>query len=486
MYLSCTRVRLADIATYIAIESKAIISIRPHKLYNILTRNELLKLNYINKIFESEEFKDLIANTIDDPVATGIAWSSPAILVMGKIEDKDFTYLILDLSDRKKFSAWLVKNNLQNFRDFERFKVQVLGQIALAWDQSKVIIGQSRYMPDLLQSILLDYGKEGRWNNRSLLEQINFKEMISGAFSPGIWHYWHEQTDRLSYCGLQIEEVDQQSISFSINSSKQKCTIRIGFHYSNSWDYFWKAFFNQREAKVLMPAFETKDSFSLWTSQLDLNKIDLIAHSECPINLLDPYLSIPQQKIIKKIIHCLDGLFGIYLPDTETNPDNHILFFKTPYPQHVQHILEEELKTHLGDNEIRTQIDFDQDNDQVIYYSVRDSFLILSKKALNLLKIDDKIEAFKFHLSEPSFSQGAFFLHDHHLKYILSIDGFQDLPKLEVVGGTGNNILEINILNRNSDHHVLSIVINWLDLLFSEKNTRQIKLPESRKVEVYL
>jgi hypothetical protein len=450
---------------YIQGELYGMLALHPKKVFDQINRSELLSYPLLRDLMEGSSFKDLWTNIIDDPLSSGLSLLNPCYIIYTRLEETKNHYLVAELDRSKKWETIVSKSGLSNIREYGKFKVIVAEPFAIAWDQNQLILSKSKMMPDLLDAILNNFG-----TNNFTVEQFwknyDSRALISGVMIPSVLNLWQENKDRLKHCSLDIDEIDKQFLSMNIYAKQKRLSIDIQFHYCDSWSTFWNAFFNQHQSKQV----STIDSLipgSIFTSRLNNSGIETIIQGECPVNLIEKYWTVPSKNIIQKIANCLDEPYGIYLPEQERYIDNHLVFFKLIYPEHIQHVLEEELHLQLGENEIRTHIESIKETEKVIYYAVRDSLLILSKNALNILKAEEEIKRIQqLIVLDPVLRQGGFFILPSHLYQLFEINKEETTFFSNIKGNITKNRLRFQINASTTEDNGFESILKFFNYLY--------------------
>jgi hypothetical protein len=214
------------------------------------------------------------------------------------------------------------------------------------------------------------------------------------------------------------------------------------------------------------------DSFSgsWFSSRLNLILADSIVHSQCPINLLDPYISIPSHKIIRRAISCLDENYAIYLPAYEQSPQNHITIFKTSYPEYLKNILEEELTICLGSSEILSDTSFNNHTSNTMYYAVRDSMFIVSKNALSIVKSEQDFKWLQQKWHNSPQSNGELVVSVFHIQQLASIPNDIVLTG-KLMGNVMENRLILQFKKADKDPNGLTSILHLLNYLYTYNST---------------
>ncbi len=443
---------------------QGIVSVDLKKTFELIDQNYLLSLPIIRDQFEDTRFQNLLIKVMDAPRKCGIDFLQPFYLMFTKIENEPNIYSIGTLSSSSRFEKFLKEIGYNNHREFDAFKVLVVEPLAVAWDKNNIIICESKLMPALINNIRNIEVTDHQFI-KNFFEQTEKKAPISFQFKPGIINLWSENKDRLLKCGLSIDEIDQQNIFFNLFVKNEKGTLDINFNYTGTWDSFWRTFFNQYNTRI-EAIKENPLKGTLLTSVLEPQQIESMVLSPCPISLFEKYLSIPSNEIIRQILPCIDPIYGIYLPEYENNFENHIVFFKTQYPQHIFHILEESLPLHLGENEIRTVELPSTDKSGSIYYTIKDSLLLLSKNALNLLKINEDLEILQKLLYQPPYGHGVMIIKPQHFMNFFETGDSKSTFFSPFIGNILENRLWLQIKSANPDDNFLKASLDFFNNLY--------------------
>jgi hypothetical protein len=461
MLLGCSGKRSVDNLQLFAGNIQGIISIDLRKTFQSIDQNYLLSLPIFRDQFEGTRFQNLLIQVMDAPKSCGIDFLKPFYFIFNQIEDDPNIYAIGTLSNCTKFEKFLIKIGYNNHREFDAFKVLVVEPLAIAWDKNNIIICQSKLMPTLIENIRNNEVTDRQFI-KDFFDQSEKKAVLSLQFKPGITNIWSENKDRLMKCELSIDDIDQQHVFSNLFVKNEKGTLDINFNYSGSWYTFWKTFFNQNNTRI-ESIKEISLKGTLFTSVRNPLQVESMLLSPCPISLLEKYLSIPSKEIIRQILPCIESTYGIYLPEFENNFENHIVFFKAEYPQHIYHMLEELLPLHLGENEIRTVELPSTDKTSTIYYTIKDSLLLLSRNALNLLKINDDLEILQNSLNHSPYHNGVMLIQPKHFMNLFESGDTINTFFGPFVGNILDNRLWLKMKSANSNNNFLKTVLDFFN-----------------------
>jgi hypothetical protein len=442
-----------------------IIGINPLQFFDKADPDWLLTLPLVRVLLESSSFDLLFTQLFENPIQAGINFRQPFYLINTQWDSARFWYVTWHVTSEAKMEAFFQSNGYQNLRIYKDCKVIVSEPFAIAWNNSFCMIAPSLYLPDMLESITAPNSTSD--SGECYLQKTDPDALISFLVRPDFLPIWHENIDRLHSCGLQISEIKNQFIVGEFFERNDVLSIDVRFQYQNSWNYFWRIFFNQNN-QLIEKIDTTSPKGSIFTSRFDLQKTDSILYTNCPVNLLETYFSIPSQKIMQRALSCLEENYAFYLPYGEPYPENHLTLFKVRYPDYLHHILEEELSICLGSNDILSDSSYILQSSPMVYYAIRDSMLIVSKNALNIVKSEDTFNDLQKLWQKEPFSYGAFYILPSHLKILLGINNLDQIEfnSSNLRGNIMENRLRIQLMKAKGDPNGLSTFLHIVNDLY--------------------
>lgn len=439
-----------------------IASVDPLKFFDRTDPELLLSLPMTRDWLSSSSFEGAWHALFEDPLSSGFNFRKSFYIVGSQWDGKPCMYGFWHLNSEKKTEAFFQRLGFQNIRTYRNYKVVVAEPYAIAWDKSYALLVPAQLLPELLDAI----AQNNTVSNpaASFMKHTDPLALISVLVRPDWLPVWKENVDRLRLCGLEIDEIENQYLTLDLYERKQAMSIDVRFHYSDSWASFWKTFFNQTATKV-QKTDTTHLQGSLITSRLNLTRVDSILQTNCPVDLLEPYLSIPSHDIAKHIYSCLDEQYAIYLPSQERYPENHLMLFRVLYPTHLSNILAEELALQLGSHEVLSDTLAWKQERHALYYAMRDSLLIVSKNALNIVKSEEILPILQQHMQRQPYQQGGFYISAAHLHQVLGA-GSDQLLTSEIQGNIMDNRLWLQLGKTESDKNSLVSILRLINHLY--------------------
>jgi len=388
--LSCSRNTADQLEHYVVDGVSAVVEVSLFRLAKHVDKNEFLSMPIVRDRMEYTRFGDLYTRLMEAPEESGIKLLDPLWVVSGEAEGQPITYVLIKKQKNLKFENFLKQAEYQEFRALEGFKVLVKAPFAIAFDRDMIILGKADQIPWIIENLKRNQSNGKRPELLEYLRQIPGKQIIRFAFNAGYPDFLEEQKDRLYHCGLDWKEKDSQFISGYFKTQGLQISINLHLHFEDSWETFYRGFFAGEEENGPIPNVP-QGAGSVFRSSFSPQTILNIANSACPIDLMEKYISIPSRSLILKELDCMDGHYGIMIPDYEVFLENHIFFFTLTDPTPIKQLLADKAFA-LNENLYTFQNPRATDPKDLIYYALKDNILLISRNALNLIKLAENGE----------------------------------------------------------------------------------------------